>query len=206
MAERRRFSGGRLVVATHNQGKLREFADLLAPVGVEAVSAGSLGLPEPEETGDSFAANAALKARAAALASNLPALADDSGLAVDALDGAPGIYSARWAGPGHDFAAAMALVLERLEGAPDRGAAFVAALCLAWPDGRAEAFEGRVRGRVAPAPRGGGGFGYDPLFIPEGEARTFGEMTPAEKRRHSHRARALAAMLAACFAPGGGAG
>ena len=200
MAERRRFEGNRLVVATHNAGKLREFADLLAPLGIEVLSAGGLGLPEPEETGTTFAANAALKAKAAALAANLPALADDSGLAVDALGGAPGVYSARWAGPERDFAAAMALVIGRMEGATDRGATFVAALCLAWPDGHTEAVEGRVRGRIVPTPRGEGGFGYDPLFVPEGEDLTFGEMTPAEKRRHSHRARATAAMLAACFA------
>jgi XTP/dITP diphosphohydrolase len=190
-------SGDRLVLATHNPGKVREFEALVRPHGVELVPAAALGLPEPEETGDTFAANARLKARAAADASGLPALADDSGLAVRALGGAPGVHSARWAGPGRDFADAMRRVVEGVA-CGDRRAAFVAVLCLAWPGGGPERlYEGRVEGLIAPGPRGAGGFGYDPIFLPEGETRTFGEMTRAEKARLSHRARAFAAFAAA---------
>jgi XTP/dITP diphosphohydrolase len=195
----RRFSGGRLVIASHNPGKVEEIAALLEPFGVEAVSAGSLGVPEPEETGDSFEANAALKAHAAAAASGLPALADDSGLVVPALGGAPGIYSARWAGPSKDFAAAMARVEHEL-GDQDRSATFVAVLALAWPDGHLEAFRGEVSGRLVWPPRGERGFGYDPMFVPNGGSLTFGEMAPANKHKITHRARAFAKLAAACFA------
>ena len=194
----RAFAGSRLVIASHNPGKVEEIAALLAPFGVDAVSAGSLDLAEPEETGDSFEANAALKAHAAADAAQLPALADDSGLAVPALRGAPGIYSARWAGPDKDFAVAMARV-ERELGAKDRRATFVAVLALAWPDGHEELFRGEVAGRLVWPPRGGKGFGYDPMFVPEGDSRTFGEIEPAEKHRISHRARAFVKLTAACF-------
>jgi XTP/dITP diphosphohydrolase len=196
----RALTGDRLVVATHNPGKLAEIRDLVAPFGIEALGAGELGLPEPEETGESFIDNAELKARAAAEASGLPALADDSGLAVPALGGAPGIYSARWAGPKKDFAIAMARVEEQLRGKPDRRAHFVAALALAWPDGHVESFEGRVHGTLAWPPRGKRGFGYDPIFLPEGGMLTFGEMEPAQKHRISHRARAFEKLVAACFA------
>jgi XTP/dITP diphosphohydrolase len=194
----RRFAGGKLVIASHNPGKVEEISSLLAPFGVEAVSAATLGLPEPEETGDSFEANAALKARAAADRSGLPALADDSGLVVPALGGAPGIYSARWAGPAKDFRTAMARV-QREVGDRDRIATFVAVLALAWPDGHAELFRGEVAGRLVWPPRGERGFGYDPIFVPSGDARTFGEIEPVEKHRISHRARAFAKLVAGCF-------
>ena len=198
----RRWRGGRLVIASHNPGKLREIAALLTPYGVDVVSAGDLGLPEPEETGQSFAANAELKARAAARGSGLPALADDSGLAVAALDGAPGIYSARWAGPDKDFQIAMEKVEAELaaKGASDRRAAFVCALTLAWPDGAEETFEGRVEGHLVWPTRGTRGFGYDPMFVPEGYDIAFGEMDPAAKHAISHRARAFAKLVAAVFA------
>jgi XTP/dITP diphosphohydrolase len=196
----RRFTGDRLVIATHNRGKLAEIASLLAPFGVAVSGAGALGLPEPEETGSSFEANAELKALAAARASGLPALADDSGLVVPALDGAPGIYSARWAGPERDFARAMALVEERLRGRSDRRAAFVAVLSLAWPDGHVETFRGEVRGQLVWPPRGERGFGYDPMFLPEGGNLTFGEMAPEAKHAISHRAAAFRQLVAACFA------
>lgn len=198
--------GGRLVLASHNPGKLREFRALLAPLSVALVGADELGLPEPEESGSSFADNARIKALAAARASGLPALADDSGLAVAGLGGAPGIHSARWAGPEKDFTAAMRRLREELSDrsggfeAADRRAAFVCALCLAWPDGEVREFEGRVEGEIVWPPRGEGGFGYDPVFVPEGEERTFAEMTAAEKAALSHRARAVAALLAAARA------
>jgi XTP/dITP diphosphohydrolase len=195
----RRFSGGRLVLATHNKGKLAEIVDLMRPFGVEVVSAGALGLPEPEETGTTFEANASLKAEAAALASGLPALADDSGLVVAALGGEPGIHSARWAGPRRDFSIAMAEVERRLAGKPDRRAHFVAVLALAWPDGHIEIFRGEVHGTLVWPPRGDKGFGYDPMFLADGESLTFGEMEPARKHRMSHRARAFAKLVAACF-------
>ncbi len=197
----RRLDRGRLVIATHNPGKLVEIAELVAPFGVDAVSAGELGLPEPEETGDSFAANAILKATAAANAAGLPALADDSGLAVDALDGDPGIYSARWAGPGKDFGAAMQKVESALaaKGAAGRSARFVCALALAWPDGHVECFEGTVEGDLVWPPRGQRGFGYDPMFLPAGGTLTFGEMEPAAKHAISHRASAFGRMVAACL-------
>jgi XTP/dITP diphosphohydrolase len=195
---RQALANGPLVVASHNPGKVEEIAALLAPFGVETVPAAALGLAEPEETGDSFEKNAALKAQAAARASALPALADDSGLVVPALGGAPGIYSARWAGPGKDFAAAMARV-ERELGPKDRSAIFVAVLALGWPDGRTELFRGEVRGRLVWPPRGTRGFGYDPMFVPAGGVLTFGEIDPAEKHRISHRARAFARLAAACL-------
>lgn len=205
----RRLEGGKLVVATHNAGKLAEIRDLIAPYGLEAVSAGELELPEPEETGETFEANAALKALAAAQASGLPALADDSGLCVAALGGQPGIFSARWAGEDKDFARAMRNVEELLaqSGSDDRRAHFVAALCLAWPDGHTETVRGEVHGTLVWPPRGTRGFGYDPMFLPEGETRTFGEMDAEEKHgwRHgegeglSHRARAFSAFAARCL-------
>jgi len=193
--------GERLVVATHNPGKLREIEALVAPFGLSVVSAGALGLPEPEETGVTFEDNAELKAVAAATASGLPALADDSGLAVEALGGAPGVYSARWAGPAKDFAAAMRSVeakLEALGAAPEaRKAHFVAVLALAFPDGSCDLFRGEVHGRLAFPPRGSNGFGYDPIFVPEGHDLTFGEMEPDRKQAMSHRARAFATFAAA---------
>ncbi len=195
----RRFEGGRLVIASHNAGKAREMAELLAPYGVEVVSAAALGLPEVEETGETFAANAELKALAAARAAGLPALADDSGLSVDALGGAPGIYSARWAGPQKDFAMAMQRVNRQLGPDADRRARFTSALALAWPDGHVESFEGEVHGRLVWPPRGDRGFGYDPIFLPEGRSQTFGEMDPAGKHSISHRAEAFRRLAAACF-------
>lgn len=197
--------GGRLVIATHNPGKVWEITALLAPFAVDTVSAGALGLPEPEETGDSFEANAALKAEAAAAASGLAALADDSGLVVPALGGAPGFYSARWAGPAKDFRSAMARVQREL-GGKQRGASFVAVLALAWPDGETALFRGEVAGSLVWPPRGERGFGYDPIFLPEGGALTFGEMEPVEKHKISHRARAFAKLVEAVFPlhPAGG--
>jgi XTP/dITP diphosphohydrolase len=196
----RHLQTGRLIIASHNAGKLREIAALVAPYGVEAVSAGDLGLPEPEETGSSFRANAELKALAAAQGAGLPALADDSGLVVPALGGAPGLHSARWAGPDRDFRAAMARVEEELGDREDRSAHFVCALTLAWPDGHLESFEGRVEGTLVWPPRGERGFGYDPIFLPLGEEITFGEMDPARKHAMSHRARAFAQLVRAVFA------
>jgi XTP/dITP diphosphohydrolase len=199
----RRLTGDRLVIATHNRGKLVEMSELLAPFGIAALGAGALGLPEPEETGQSFEENAALKARAAAEASALPALADDSGLVVPALGGAPGIYSARWAGPDKDFAAAMRRVEADLAGKSDRRAFFVAVLALAWPDGHIESFRGEVHGGLVWPPRGLRGFGYDPMFLPAGSAETFGEMEPAAKHLVSHRAVAFRRLAAACFGAAG---
>lgn len=198
---RRLDPGTRLVVATHNPGKLRELRALLTPRGVALVSSAELGLPEPEETEPDFAGNARLKALAAARASGLPALADDSGFCVAALGGAPGVVSARWAGPGKDFAAAMARVHRDAGDAADRRAWFISALCLAWPDGEAAVFEGRVDGVHVWPPRGDLGFGYDPMFLPDGSALTYGETAPAEKHATSHRARALAKLLAAHVPP-----
>jgi len=206
-APHRRFTGDKLVVASHNAGKVREICALLAPFGVETASAGALGLPEPEETGTTFKANAQLKAHAAATAAGLPALSDDSGLAVEALGGAPGIYAARWAETGHgrDFAAAMARVereLRAANGGPDgnRRATFVCALSLAWPDGGVETFEGSVAGHLVWPGRGSRGFGYDPVFVADGHTLTFGEMEPAAKHAISHRADAFAQLIEACFA------
>jgi XTP/dITP diphosphohydrolase len=202
---------GRLVLASHNAGKLREFRELLAPYGYEVISVGELDLPEPEETGTTFEANAELKAVAAAAASGLPSLADDSGFCAAALGGAPGIYSARWAGPEKDFAMAMRNVEEKLQqlGATaldQRRGSFVAVLCLAWPDGHKEFFRGEVEGQIVWPPRGEKGFGYDPMFQPDGHDRTFGEMTSDEKHGWSHstpglshRARAFAAFSKACL-------
>ena len=189
--------GTRLVVATHNPGKLTEINDLLRPLGFDAVLAASLGLAEPDETGDSFAANAILKAQASAMASGLPALSDDSGLCVDGLDGAPGIYSARWAGPSKDFSQAMQLVESELQkiGTSNRRAHFICALCLAFPDGTTHVFEGRVDGTLVWPPRGTRGFGYDAMFLADGESLTFGQMEPSEKHAMSHRARAFQLFL-----------
>jgi XTP/dITP diphosphohydrolase len=194
----RRFEGGKLVIASHNPGKVREIDDLLRPYGVEVVSAGALGLDEPPEDGATFAQNAEIKARAAAKAARLPALADDSGLVVPALAGAPGIYSARWAGEAKDFAIAMRRVRDEL-GDKDRAAHFVAALSLCWPDGYCETFEGRVHGTLVWPPRGDKGFGYDPMFLPTGRTETFGEMDQAKKHDISHRADAFRKLVKACL-------
>jgi XTP/dITP diphosphohydrolase len=202
---------GTLVIATHNPGKLREMRELLMAYRVEAVCAGELGLGEPVESGSTFGENARLKACAAARASGLPAFADDSGLVVDALAGRPGVHSARWAGPEKDFRRAMEMVEEKLRAlganAPARRRAhFISALCLAWPDGHVEEFEGAVEGRLVWPPRGAEGFGYDPMFLPDGHARTFGEMASREKhglppagRGLSHRARAFLKLAEACL-------
>ena len=197
----RRFPGGRLVVATHNPGKVREIGDLLRPFKVDAVSAGELGLPEPEETGTTFRANAELKALAAATASGLPALADDSGLSVAALGGDPGIYSARWAGEAKDFVVAMQKVHDLLQAGGKDGsrAHFTCALTLAWPDGHVETFEGEIHGDLVWPPRGVHGFGYDPMFRADGHDITFGEMDPDEKHAISHRAVAFRQLIDACF-------
>jgi XTP/dITP diphosphohydrolase len=201
LPEHRQFLGGRLVVATHNPGKLEELKALFHPFTDDLVSAGELGLPEPDETETSFRGNAGLKARAAALGSGLPALADDSGLAVAALGGAPGIYSARWAGQAKDFSVAMDRVRRELKekGMDSSDAEFVCALSLAFPDGHCETFEGRIAGRLTFPPRGTRGFGYDPIFVPSGFTETFGEMAPEAKHAMSHRARAFAQLIDACF-------
>ncbi len=211
MTQHRRITG-KLVIATHNLGKLAEMRELLAPYGIEAVSAGELGLDEPEETGLTFRANARLKAVTAAQVAKLPAFADDSGLAVDALDGAPGIYSARWAGETRDFTVAMTRVERLLQerGAttpPQRKAHFVSALCVAWPDDHLEEVEARVEGTLVWPPRGTAGFGYDPIFLPDGHTRTFGEMSRIEKHGLpplgsglSHRARAFVKLAEICLA------
>lgn len=200
----RKLTESKLVIATHNEGKLREISTLLAPFGVECVSAGALGLSEPEETETTFAGNARIKAHAAAKAANLPALSDDSGISVDALDGAPGVYTADWAETPtrRDFPMAMEKTWQLLEdrNAPEpRTAAFNCTLCLAWPDGHDEIFAGKVHGRLTWPMRGDLGFGYDPMFIPEGHDITFGEMDPAEKHRMSHRAEAFKLLVEACF-------
>jgi XTP/dITP diphosphohydrolase len=195
---RRLLAGSKLVIATHNNGKLVEMADLLRPYGLEAVSASALGLPEPDETGLSFEENAAIKAHAAAAASKLPALADDSGLVVAGLGGAPGIYSARWAVM-KDFAPAMARVERELGNNPDRHAYFVAVLALAWPDGQLETFRGEVHGSVTFPPRGTLGFGYDPIFLPQGMSETFGELDGERRMRVSHRTVAFRQLAAACL-------
>ena len=189
----------KLVIATHNPGKLKEIAELLAVYDVEAVSAGDLGLPEPEETGVTFAANAVLQAEAAAQASGLPALADDSGFCVGALDGRPGVQSARWAGPSRDFAAAMRKVRQEVGDNPDRRAWFVCALAYAEPGKATRVFEGRIDGELIFPPRGTRGFGYDPVFMPAGQVVTFGEMDPARKNAMSHRARAFEKLVKAVF-------
>jgi XTP/dITP diphosphohydrolase len=204
LTEYRKFSGTRLVVASHNPGKVREIKALLADYGVEPISAGDLGLPEPVEDGDSFIANAEIKALAAATASGQVSLSDDSGFSVDILEGDPGIYSARWAGPSKDFAIAMQAVEDKIQqnaGIEDaqRRAAFICALTLAWPDGHKESFEGRIEGTAIWPPRGDQGFGYDPMFVPDGYDVTFGEMNPAEKHTISHRANAFRQLINACF-------
>ncbi|MGI9373744.1 MAG: RdgB/HAM1 family non-canonical purine NTP pyrophosphatase [Hyphomicrobiales bacterium] len=204
MQAARTFTGDTLVVASHNQGKVREINDLLKPLGITARSATELNLPEPAETETTFIGNAKLKALSAATHSGLPSLADDSGLAVDALGGDPGLYSARWAGPGKDFALAMQKVEEGLQQANDdmdRRAHFICALCLAWPDEHCETFEGRVSGTLVWPPRGTQGFGYDPVFQADGYEITFGEMNPEHKHEISHRADAFQQMLAAVFRP-----
>jgi XTP/dITP diphosphohydrolase len=207
----RPLTSDRLVIATHNRGKLAEMRELLAPYGISAASAGELGLAEPDENGMTFIENACIKAVAAAQAARLPALADDSGLVVEALDGAPGIHSARWAGPDRDFHRAMETIEQELRArsgtSPERRRAhFVSALCLAWPDGHTEPFEARVGGALVWPPRGTRGFGYDPMFLPDGQHRTFGEMSSEEKhglpprgKGLSHRARAFIKLAEACL-------
>jgi XTP/dITP diphosphohydrolase len=205
----RKLTPGKLVIASHNQGKVREIRALLAPYGIEPISAGELGLPEPEETGTTFAENALLKARASAQGSGFVALADDSGLCVAALGGAPGVYTADWAekksfegGPGRDWYMAMGKVegkLAELGPDGDRSAAFICTLALAWPDGESAVFEGRVEGSLTWPPRGTLGFGYDPVFVPTGRSQTFAEIPPAEKHSISHRADAFAKLVAATF-------
>jgi XTP/dITP diphosphohydrolase len=206
----RRKLSGKIVIATHNAGKLAEMQELLAPYGLTCVSAAELKLPEPAENGTMFAENAAIKAHAAAKASGLPALSDDSGVCIDALDGAPGLFTADWAGPKRDFPAAFARVERELtmRGVEPTGAKahFISALVIAWPDGHQELFEGRVHGHLTFPPRGSSGFGYDPFFVPEGETRSFGEMNSVEKhglppvgRGLSHRARAFIALAEACL-------
>lgn len=206
----RRLTSGRLVIATHNQGKLAEMRELLVPYGIAAISAGELGLVEPDENGMTFTENAGIKALAARSA-QLPALADDSGLVVEALDGAPGIHSARWAGPDRNFQSAMEMIEQQLQAhgatTPEsRRAHFVCALCLAWPDGHIAPFEARVAGTLIWPPRGDRGFGYDPMFLPDGQQRTFGEMSSEEKhglpprgKGLSHRARAFLKLAEACL-------
>jgi len=196
---RRLERGTELVIASHNPGKLREIEDLLRPHEVAVVSAASLGLPEPVENAPDFVGNARIKAVAAAAASGKPALADDSGFCAAALDGRPGVLSARWAGPGKDFAKAMARVNAELADLDDDRAWFICALCLAWPDGDADTFVGRVDGTMVWPPRGEHGFGYDPIFLPAGASETFGEMEPEAKHAVSHRARAFAQLLKSCL-------
>ena len=207
----RRFAEPQLVLATHNPGKVAELRELLAGHPVEVIPGAALGLGEPVEDGRSFAANARIKAHAAARAAGLPALADDSGLAVAALAGRPGVHSARWAGPEADFGRAMARVRDELVArygsfaAADRRAAFVAALCLAWPDGHEELAHGRVAGELVDPPRGARGFGYDPMFQPQGSSQTFAELPRSAKQAQSHRGRALRRLIARCFDPPAGA-
>jgi XTP/dITP diphosphohydrolase len=201
----RRLAGDTLVLASHNPKKIAELEGLLAGSGIALRSARDLGLAEPDETAPDFRGNATIKAVAAAEATGLPSLADDSGLAVAGLDGAPGVQSARWAGPEQDYPAAMARLVEALAArfgsfaAADQRAAFLTVICLAWPDGECRYFEGRVDGTLIETPRGTGGFGYDPLFVPDGETRTMAELTPAEKDALSHRGRAMRAFAAACL-------
>lgn len=195
----RRFEGGKIAIASHNPGKVAEIAELLGPWDADIVAAADLGLPEPEETGATFAANAELKARTAAETAGIPALADDSGLEVGALGGEPGIHSARWAGPEKDFGAAMQRVEDALKGEDDRRARFVCALALSWPGGPIEAFEGSVSGTLVWPPRGDKGFGYDPIFVAEGHKITFGEMDAEDKHQISHRANAFRKLVHGCF-------
>lgn len=193
----RKFNEEKLVIATHNKGKLAEFREMLA--GVDLVSAGELNIDEPVEDGTTFFENCMIKARAVSQASGLPCLADDSGLCVNALNGAPGVYSADWAGNPRDFNRAMQMVQDKLGDTADRGAAFVSTLIIMWPDGHYETAEGWIEGQLVWPPRGDQGFGYDPMFVPEGESRTFGEMTMQEKKNFSHRARALALLKPLVF-------
>ena len=199
MTARKLHDGEKLVLASHNAGKLAELTELLRPYGINLVSAGALGLPEPPEDAPDFVGNARIKALVAARATALPALADDSGFCVAALGGAPGVYSARWARPSNDFTSAMARVHREMGTSADRRAWFVAALCVAWPDDHKETFVGRVDGTATWPPRGVHGFGYDPMFIPNGHTLTFGEMESAAKHTLSHRARAFAQLTAACL-------
>jgi XTP/dITP diphosphohydrolase len=194
-------AGDRIVLATHNKGKYRENAALLAPFGLEVLSAGDLGLPEPDETGLTFEENAVLKARAACEATGLPAIADDSGLVVPALDGQPGIYTARWAGPARDFFVAMQRVHEELGDSPDRPGFFCCNLSVAWPDGATASFEGRLEGTLVWPIRGDRGFGFDPMFQPKGFTVTFGEMDPVKKEAMSHRALAFTKLKRALLEP-----
>lgn len=197
----RKLGPGKLIIASHNDGKIKEINELVRPYDIVAVSAKKIGLKDPEETGITFAENAAIKAHAAATASGLPALSDDSGLSVTALSGAPGVYSARWAGEPRDFTRAMRKVESALaeSGTEDFSAHFVCVLCLAWPDGHEEIFEGQVHGRIVFPPRGDNGFGYDPIFMAEGYDITFGEMDPEEKHSISHRADAFRKLMKACL-------
>ncbi len=201
MGERRHFTEKQIVIASHNPGKVREIRELLAPFGVNVSSAGDMDLPEPEETGETFIDNAIIKASATASVSQLPALADDSGLCVDVLGGAPGIFSARWAGPDKNFGMAMQKIMEATADFETCKAHFVCALCLCWPDGHVENFEGYVHGALSWPPRGDQGFGYDPIFVPDGYDETFAEMDPAQKHAMSHRADAFNQLVAACFQP-----
>jgi XTP/dITP diphosphohydrolase len=191
----RRFAGDRLIIATHNEGKRREFAEMLGPYVKDIVAAGTLGLPEPEETGTTFIENAKIKALAAAHATNAIALADDSGLCVTALDGRPGLYSARWAGPDKDFKVAMQRVHDEIGANKDRSAYFICVLVLAWPDGHTESVEGRIDGEIVWPARGDKGHGYDPVFMSKGHTRTFAEMDAGEKNAMSHRGKAVAALI-----------
>jgi XTP/dITP diphosphohydrolase len=197
----RKFEGRRLVVASHNAGKLNEIAALLRPFDIETIAAAALGLSEPEETGTTFQANAELKARAAAIAGGLPALADDSGLCIHALGGAPGVHTVDWMGPEKSSATAIERARHELKAVPEaqRSAHMACALSLAWPDRHTESFEGRVDGRLVFPARGSAGFGFDPVFVPDGEAATFAELGLAKKHAMSHRARAFAKLIAACF-------
>lgn len=195
----RHFNGDKLIIASHNKGKVREIGELLAPFGVTTISAGDLDLPEPIEDGNSFIANAEIKALAAATTAGIPALSDDSGLEVAALGGEPGIYSARWAGPNKDFTIAMKAINEKTTNAADKTANFTCALTLAWPDGHMESFEGKVFGELTWPMRGEKGFGYDPVFVPKGHTKTFAEMEPSDKHAMSHRADAFRQLIDACF-------
>ncbi len=195
----RHFTQQKLVIASHNPGKVREIGELLVPFGADVISAGDLDLPEPDETGLTFVANAELKARASMEGAGLAALADDSGLCVNALGGEPGLYSARWAGPSKDFNIAMAAVHEKLQGFEDKSAYFICVLALAWPDGHVETFEGRINGQIVEPARGLNGFGYDPIFIPNGYNITFGEFDPEVKTAIAHRAIAFNQLVKACF-------
>ena len=194
----RQFNQKKLVVATHNAGKLKEISELVEPFGIEIIPPDELGIPEPIENGTTFIENAKIKAWSAVISSGKTSLSDDSGLVVPALEGAPGIYSARWAGPEKNFTAAMTRLNKEL-GDKDRRAFFVSALVLLWPDGHMEAFEGTVHGMLIWPPRGNLGFGYDPMFLPDGQKKTFGEFTPSEKHRYSHRSDAFNQLAAACF-------